>query len=165
MEAKTQFKFNPFFVILLSLLTFFFLYKSFANLPQPLVSWASFFICLPSLLIAYFILPMTFKMIFNIPSIILTDDCLNSNIGGYSIEWTDIASIELYNGGYRSFAKLAINLKDPDKYFNTPLKKFLYKTKQLVVVNDKSIFLDFVSGQNEEIFALIKAYWTKEVED
>ena len=160
-----QFKFNPFYVMLVSLPVLFFLYKTFTMLPQPWVSWINFFTCIPIILIAYFILPMTFKMILNMSALLLTGDCLNNKMGGYSIAWTDIASIELYSGASRGFAKLAINLKDPKKYFNTPIKMFLYKTRQLFVVNDKSIYLDFVSGENEMIFAVIKSYWTKEVKD
>ncbi|WP_295674005.1 hypothetical protein [uncultured Mucilaginibacter sp.] len=165
METKTQFKFNPFWVFFLSFLTLAILKTCFSYLSQPLVSWDNFFSCLLPALLVYLFLPMTVKMIFNIPAIVLTDDCLNNNIGGYSIEWADIASIELNTSGTRSLAKLAINLKEPEKYFNTPIKMFLYKTRQLVVVNDKSIFVDFVSGNNEEIFSIIKAYWTKDVED
>jgi hypothetical protein len=108
---------------------------------------------------------MAFKMIFNIPAIVVTDDCLNNNIGGYSIELADIASIELDTRGQRSFAKLKINLKEPEKYFNSPVKLFLYNARQLFIVSDKTIFVDFVSGSNEEIFSVIKAYWSKGDED
>ncbi len=77
---------------------------------------------------------MTFKLIFNIPAIVLTNDCLKNNFGGYSIEWGDIADIQLYNGGYRSFAKLIINLKYPEKVFNSPQKRSLISSSSFFVV-------------------------------
>jgi hypothetical protein len=100
-------------------------------------------------------------MIFNVPAIVLTNNCLKNNMGGKSIEWNDIADIHLLNGGIQGFASLVINLKNPKKYFDTPLKKAFYIFKQNFSANDFSIKVDFVAGRNEEIFQVINAYWTK----
>ena len=121
--------------------------------------------CLPAILVAFFVLPITIKLIFNVPALVLTNDCLKNNFREYSIEWSDIAEIQLYKGNYVSgFAKLIINLKNPDEYFNSPVKKVIYKTKQLFLVNDFTIIVDFVAGNNEEIFETIKSYWTRKSE-
>jgi hypothetical protein len=64
----------------------------------------------------------------------------------------------------RSFATLIINLKDPGKYFASPVKKAIYKIKQLFSPNDILIRVDFVAGDNEEIFETVKAYWTRHFE-
>jgi hypothetical protein len=114
--------------------------------------------------VSYLLLPMTFKLIFNIPAIVLTDDCLKNNFGGYSVQWEDIADIKFSDSGMRSFATLIINLKDPGKYFASPVKKAIYKIKQLFSPNDILIRVDFVAGDNEEIFETVKAYWTRHFE-
>jgi hypothetical protein len=164
METEGKFKFSTFWVTFLSFFTFIFIYESFKYITLPPISWGNLMTCLLPILLAYLFLPITFKMIFNIPAIVLTNDYLKNNLGGYSIEWSDIADIQLSNEGYRSFASLIINLKDPEKYFNTPIKRIFYKTKQLFSVNDFSIRVDFVAGNNEEIFETIKAYWTMHYE-
>ena len=158
---KNAFKFSPFWVTFLSLLTLSLVYGCFAQVVQPLISWENFFLCLFPLLVSVLILPLTFKMIFNIPALVLTNDCLENNFRGYSIQWKDIADVQLSDSGYRSFGKLIINLKDPKKYFNSPVKKLVYNAKQLFVVNDFSILVDFVAGENDDIFSIVKAYWTK----
>jgi hypothetical protein len=89
---------------------------------------------------------------------------LINNFSGYSIEWVDIASMQLTEG-MRGFGKLSINLKDPLKYYNTRYKKTMYHVRQLFIANDNSIAIDFIAGNNEEIFATIKAYWTAESGD
>jgi len=165
-ETNTEYKFNPFWVSIISLGTFYLIYKGLAYYTLPLISWDNFLRCIVDVLLAFLFLPLTFKLIFNIPALVLTKDCLKKNFGGkYSFEWHDIADIQLYSNTVgRSFAKLTINLKDPYKYFNTPLKKTLYKARQLFVANDTWIIVDFVAGDNEEIFEVIKAYWTRKVE-
>ena len=162
---KNAFKFSPFWVTFLSLLTFSLVYGCFAQVVQPLISWENFFLCLFPLLVSFLILPMTFKMIFNIPALVLTNDCLENNFRGYSIQWKDIADIQLSDSGYRSFASLVINLKEPQIFFNTPFKKALYNFKQLFSVNDFLIKVDFVAGNNEEIFEIVMAYWTRKADD
>jgi hypothetical protein len=102
-----------------------------------------------------------FHNFFNIPVIVLTNDCLKNNFWRYTIEWNDITELQLFERGNGSFANLAINLKDPDKYFNSPIKKTIYNIKQLFSVNDILIRVDFIAGSNEEIFEVMKAFWTK----
>jgi len=165
MQAATNFKFNPLSVLFIDLFIALFFYKCFSYLTLPLVSWDNFLRCLIPLFFSYFFLPVTLRMIFNIPAIVLTDDYLKNNFGGYAIEWDDISDIELSNKGQRSFASLNINLKDPDKYFNTPIKNLFYQIRQFFSVNDFSIRVDFVAGSNEEIFAVVKAYWTRGVQE
>jgi hypothetical protein len=165
METKTEFKFDPLYGIILTLFTVFLLYTGVNSITPPSISWENFIRCLLLIGLSYFLLPITFKLIFNLPSIVLTDDCLKNNIGGYSIEWDDISDIQLNNGGYRSFGNLIINLKNPDKYFNTPLKKALYWIKQLFSAYDILIKVDLISGKNEEIFDVVKVYWTKHYEN
>jgi len=148
----------------ISLLTCFLMYGCVDSTTGSSVSWGNFLTCLPAALVAFLVFPMTVKLIFKIPAIVLTDDCLKNNFAGNSIQWVDIADIQLYKGVGRSLPKLTINLKDPYKYFNTPLKKAGYKARQLFSVNDISIIVDFVAGDNEEIFEVIKAYWTRKVE-
>jgi len=164
METKTEFKFDPFYVALITSFTGFLLYKCVINITLPLISSGNILIYLSFGGLSFLFLPMTFKLIFNLPSLVLTDDYLKNNLGGYSIEWEDIADIQLSNGGYRSFANLVINLKNPDKYFDTPIKKAVYKIKQLFSVNDILIKIDFIAGKNEDIFETVKAYWTRHYE-
>ena len=57
---------------------------------------------------------------------------------------------------------MIINLKQPEKYFNTPLKKIKYQLKQLFTANDISIPIEFVAGKNDEIFQVVSAYWSKQ---
>jgi len=161
MQVTTSFKFNPFWIVFIDLLIALFFYKCFSYLTMPLISWDNFFRCLIPLFFTYIFLPITLRMIFNIPAIVLTDAYLKNNFRGYAIEWADISDIELSDKGYRSFGSLNINLKEPDKYFNTPIKNFFYKARQLFSVDDFSIRVDFVAGSNEEIFETVKAYWTK----
>lgn len=95
------------------------------------------------------------------PAIALTKNYLVDNIGNNSIEWGDISEIRLIESKYKSFGKLIINLKQPEKYFNTPIKRLSYKFRQLFTANDIGITIDFVSGKDEEIIQLIHAYWDK----
>ena len=161
MENKTEFKFDPLYVALLTLFTVFLLYKCAGNITFPLISSDNILLYLSFGGLSFFFLPIPFKLIFNLPSLVLTDDSLKNNLGGYSIEWEDITDIQLSNGGYRSFANLVINLKNPDKYFDTPIKKAVYNFKQLFSVNDILIKVDFIAGKNEQIFETVKAYWTR----
>jgi hypothetical protein len=111
--------------------------------------------------ISWLILPVTIKMLRGIPAIVLTKDYLVDNFGGHSIEWNDIAEINIRKSSYQSLDKLIINLKQPEKYFDTPIKKLLYKFGKLFTANDIGITLDFVSGNSDEIMQVIHAHWGK----
>ena len=80
-------------------------------------------------------------------------------MGGVSIDWHDIEEINITTRGYRSGGNLMINLKEPKKYFNTPLKYIKYKLRHFFTSADMSIKLDFIKGKNDKIAQLINAYW------
>jgi hypothetical protein len=103
METETEFKFEPIWVTVLSLVTFFIIYT-----------------------------------------------CVGTFIKSSS---TDI--------GDRTTGSIVINLKNPEKYYNTPLKAMWYKLSQLFTSNDINLRLDFVAGKNDTIFQLVNAYWDK----
>ncbi|MEO6631669.1 MAG: STM3941 family protein [Mucilaginibacter sp.] len=161
---KTEFRFSPLWVLFITVMVALFDYKSISYYTAPLVNAVNAVDTALVLIVSYLLLPMTFKLIFNIPAIVLTDDCLRNNFGGYSIQWEDIADIKFSDSGMRSFATLIINLKDPEKYFASPVKKAIYKIKQLFSPNDILIRIDFVAGDNGQIFETVKAYWTKHFE-
>jgi len=161
---KTEYRFSPLWVPIITLLLAPFVYKCFSSLTAPLLNPANAVYGALIFIVSYIFLPMDIKLIFNIPAIVLTDECLKNNFGGYSVQWEDIADIKFSDSGRRSFATLIINLKDPEKYFASPVKKAVYKIKQLFSPNDILIRIDFVAGDNEEIFETVKAYWTRHFE-
>ncbi|MGZ3832623.1 MAG: hypothetical protein ACXVB0_03805, partial [Mucilaginibacter sp.] len=124
----------------------------------------SLFLAITAACLLWFVLPMTVKMILGIPAMVLTNKYLVDNLGGHSIEWSDVSEIRIIQGQYRSFSKLIINLKRPEKYFDTPLKKLLYKFRQFFTANDIGIITDFVSGTDLEIMQVVQAYWGKHTE-
>jgi uncharacterized membrane protein YhaH (DUF805 family) len=81
METEGKFKFSTFWVTFLSFFTFIFIYESFKYITLPPISWGNLMTCLLPILLAYLFLPITFKMIFNIPAIVLTNDYLKNNLG------------------------------------------------------------------------------------
>ena len=79
METKTEFKFSPFWIMFISLLTCFLMHGCVDSTTGSSVSWGNFLTCLPAALVAFLVFPMTVKLIFKIPAIVLTDDCLKNN--------------------------------------------------------------------------------------
>jgi len=122
--------------------------------------WDYQYLFLPMFLSPIF-LPMFFKMITGMPVIALTDDYFINNYGGFSIEWGDIMEMHITDGNLHNSGSLIINLKHPEKYFNTPLKMVKYKIKQLFTANDISIPFNFVTGKKDEVFQVANAYWYK----
>jgi hypothetical protein len=108
-------------------------------------------------LLAWVVLPRFLLMLRGIPAIELTDDYLINNISGFSIEWADISEIHIKNN-MKGPNALVINLKHPEKYFDTPLKKLGYQLKQLFTADDITIPLIFVSGDSNTLFQAINGY-------
>jgi hypothetical protein len=117
-----------------------------------------------TILIMWIVLPLNFKMIKGAPLIILNKDYLIDNLGGHAIKWCDISEIKLIESSFLAFDKLIINLRRPDEYFNTPVKRLSYKFRQLFIANDLGIFINFVSGESNEITQVINAYWSNYAE-
>jgi hypothetical protein len=161
MKEETDFKFEPIWLTVLSLLMIFLLYKSFTaynpNQSMGLYIAAVF----PVVLVSSYIIPLGFKMMIGKPAIALTNEYFISNIGNLSIEWHDISEMHIAANN-RGFSALIINLKEPEKYFNTPFKKIKYQLKQLFTANDISLPINLVAGDNQEIFQTINAYRSKQ---
>jgi hypothetical protein len=111
-------------------------------------------------LLACVVLPLLMMMARSIPAIALTDDYLINNYGGFSIEWHDILEIHRTKS-YRGSGGIVINLKNPEKYFDSPIKKISYQLRQLFSANDITIPLNLVAGNDDEILQTITAYWNK----
>ncbi len=160
MEEKAEFKFEPIWISALTLLVLyvsFEMYYTFFSRPSyGLVG--SLFLLLPAGF-WWWVFPMTFAMLRKKPAIVLTPQFLIDNIGGFSINWHDIAEIKVAERDFKSRGNLIVNLEDPRKYFNTRLKYLGYKIRRYFTAADVSIKLDFVSGKNEDISRLINAYW------
>ena len=159
---EVRLKFQPIWITIISLMTLSFLYRFYIITVNHEALDATFlvralFICL----ISWLILPLIFKMLTGVPAILLTQDGLVDNLGNHYIKWEDILEIKLIESNYKSFDKLVINLKQPEKYFDTMVKKLRYKFRQLFIANDVGIFLDFVAGNNGENAQLIQSFWTK----
>ena len=104
---------------------------------------------------------MAFKILTGIPAIALIKDYFVDNMGNNSIEWGDISEIRLIEGRNKKFWELIIILQQPEKYFDTPIKRLSYKFRRLFTANDIGIIIDFVSGKDEEIMQLVHAYWDR----
>lgn len=162
MEKETAFKFQPVWIAFMTLFAFLLLYKFYVlAISETIFNYSFWILAILPCLVSWFVLPMTAKAIGGVSAIVLTKDYLVDNMGNNSIEWGDISEIRLVEGQYRSFEKLIINLKQPEKYFDTPIKKALYKFRQLFTANDIAIILDFVSGKDDEITQLVHVYWDK----
>ena len=95
--------FNPFWVAPLNLLIIFLDYQCYCAITLPLITWGNVIRCLVTLFLSFLFLPLSFKMVFNIPALILTSDSLKNNFSGYSINLADIADIEYSEGGLQGF--------------------------------------------------------------
>jgi len=160
MEEKAEFKFEPVWIGLLTLLV---LYVSFEMyyifFSRPSYGLGGILLLLLPVAICWFVLPMAFSILRKKPAIVLTSQYLIYNIGSISINWHDIAEIRVAERNYRGGGNLIVNLEQPRKYFNTPLKYLGYKIRRYFTAADISIKLDFVAGKNENISRLINAYW------
>ena len=121
METEVKFKFQAAWVVFISLLAFSILYKFFTvAINETSFDFSFLFAAIVPVCISWVVLPMTFKMIRGVPAMTLTKNYLVHNLGGHSIEWADIAEIRAIDGNNRSFSKLILNLRQPEKYFDTP---------------------------------------------
>jgi len=161
METEIKFKFQPGWIIFIYILLCPLIFEVLLGIIGQELDLSHLLMSLPLVLLLYYLLPITFKMFLGTPALALSKDYFIDNLGNHSIKWHDISQIKFLEGRYRGFNKLVINLKQPEKYFNTPLKKLLYKFRQIFTANDIGILLDFVSGKDAEIMQVINAYWDK----
>ncbi|HTH82825.1 MAG TPA: STM3941 family protein [Mucilaginibacter sp.] len=160
MKNEIDFKFEPIWLTILSVLMLLLLYKCFNayNSNQSIGLFLA--LITPVILVSLFVLPLGFKMILGIPAIALTNEYFVINYNGLSIDWHDIADIHITTN-YKGISTLIINLKQPEKYFGSSLKKIKYQIRQIFTANDIIIPIDLISGKNEAIFQTVNAYWTK----
>jgi len=161
MDTTIKLKFQPLWIVFFDIVSLPLFYKAFDIRKQVPDKPGLIIAYLPVLLLLYYLVSLTIKMVAGKAAIVLTDEYLVDNLGNRAIKWSNISSIELYNKGFRSFARLNINLKNPDDFFDTPLKQFKYKFRQFFTANDISILIDFVSGDAEGILQTIYGYWDK----
>jgi hypothetical protein len=162
MGSNTEYKFEPIWVSLLSIISLVMAYsflKVFIERPSYDVP-GLVFIAAP-LILGLLFLPMGVKMLLGIPAIAFTHDQFVDNIFGIKIDWDNIQNVRL-SGSRKPF--LSIDLKDTEKFYssiNNPLKRIAIKALFLLSPGDASINLAFVSGDNQSIVAVTQVYWEK----
>lgn len=160
---ETGFKFQPFYVLFLAASFAGLLYVALRDIySDASFDWIGFtgFILLPAIAELY-VVTMVIKMLLGIPAIVLTPDGLVNNVSKVTIDWSNVANLRL-EGSWKPF--LAIDLKDTGKFYAdipNPLKRYSLRLLNLVSPGDISIYLAFVSGNEQEVFASSTAYWNK----
>ncbi|MGZ3753051.1 MAG: hypothetical protein ACXVA2_12080 [Mucilaginibacter sp.] len=109
--------------------------------------------------LTYYLLSIVYKMLTGIPAIILSEDFFISSTLGLSIDYADIIDVTIRPGGKTTI--LGISLNNTEKYFNSPIKRMVYKLNSIFTADDLRINLDFIRGNNETIVQTINAYRDK----
>jgi hypothetical protein len=109
------------------------------------------------LLLVWIFVPMSFSILIGKPAIALTDEYLINNYNGFTIKWEDISEIHMTEGMRNS--GIAINLKQPDVYFNSLIRKIRYTIRQTFTSSDMIIAGMFLSGDTDKNFSLIYTFW------
>jgi hypothetical protein len=161
MESNFKFKIQPAWIIFVDIILAPLAYALLNSLLNPKSDLSLIFTVISLVLVSAYIIPLNIKIITGAPAMILTSDCLIDNLSNRSINWNNISEIKIIEGSYKSFDKLVINLKHPGDYFNTPVKRLLYRLKQLFTANDIGIMVNLIAGSNEDILSGIHAYWDK----
>jgi len=159
-----KFKYQPAWIIIFDFFLSFFLYGITIHLLARDTDFSipSCIFYLIILLMLCYLLPWTIRMLLGKPAILLTNEYFVDNLFNRKIKWSNISSIDYEPRRFtRGFDRLVINLKNPDEYFDSPLKQILYKFKRLYTVNDISVVLDFVYGEKDEILHVARVYWDK----
>lgn len=160
---ETEFKFEPLYVTFVSIVEVGMIYMLWKDQLSPAkldLEGLAFFGLFP-LLFGRIVLPMTYKMLIEVPAIQLTNNSIIDNVFGISIDWSNVQSLEI-QGSAKPF--LAIDLKDKDKFYAgiyNPFKRLFLRFMFAISPGDVSIYLAFVAGTNESVLATTQVYWNK----
>ena len=162
METEAQFKFEPIWVSVLSLMSLCVVYETVtAFISKPSYDiYGLIFLSFP-IIFASLILPMAFKMLAGVPAIQFTHDQLVDNVVGVKVDWNNVELIAI-SGSYKPF--LSIDLKDTKEFYSSirnPVKRIFIRIFFSIAKGDVPINLAFVSGDNEGIAATARVYWNK----
>lgn len=108
-------------------------------------------------ILTYYVFSFVRKMVNGIPAILLTDDFLIIAIPDLKISYDDIDDVAVRAGGKNTI--LGIDITDPEKYFNTPIKKLMKFS--FMAPQNLNINLTLISGNNETIVQSINEYRDK----
>jgi len=128
---------------------------SFDAKTNPGPAFVMFLMCGLTGFMAFTLLRIIFKAFRGEPAIALTKEVFIANTQNLQIDWNDITNVAIRK---TRATMLGISVSNPAKYFDTPMKKFLYKLNAVLTDDDWRINLDFVSGNNQYILEQIDAF-------